>query len=251
MDKPLLDKTQIERIFQIVDAKAAAAGRQINLFVIGGAALVLTTDFRQSTGDIDVVAANFSTPNPSENLYFLHNAVAEISRRSGFEPYHELRSDDDFQKTLLDFESSYSLGALVRERRDSFDRFPLHSGGTTGEKTYGLNVFLLNKEMQLLLKLTRANPKEKDYDDMRHLCSDLGITGQAGLQKIWDANRSWLPLDYLMEGQNMKTGKIKVKWEDIVGHDDTSVASGHRPEPPKHGVHLGRIFASWIHRASV
>src|SRR5256714_15634154 len=154
---------------QLLDASdeiargAVAANTRIDIAVFGGSALMLASNFRFSTEDVDI--AEIGRPWPD----WLSDVVARISKRNGW-------SDHWLNDAVATF-----LSPLARSERDfvfmaSFPRATEHAG---------LRVFVPSARYMLALKLKalRVSKYEKgttDLADVASLLSVLGITDVEG-----------------------------------------------------------------------
>ena len=73
---PVFDRATLERAFERLGELAATADKRIDISVYGGSALVLTTDFRVSTQDIDAVFEHDRT--------FIRNAARSVANEFGW-----------------------------------------------------------------------------------------------------------------------------------------------------------------------
>lgn len=152
MAEPAFDKQLLETALRALGEEAVAAGKIIDITVYGGSSLVLATNFRVSTKDVDAVV--------QADERFLREATVRVGERlglpegwinDGVKTY--LAPNDDTAKTL-------------------FGTYP-------DETRPGLRVYVPTPEYLLAMKLMAmridAPSGAKDLDDILNLMSILGL----------------------------------------------------------------------------
>lgn len=147
-----LDRDTLERAFHRLGEFAALEQRIIEISVYGGSALVLTTNFRQATRDVDAV----------------FEADRDFVRRAGATVASELGLADDW---INDGVKGF-LSAADRESRRLFHSYPAETGP-------GLRVMVASPEylfaMKCLAMRSAAAERAEDVEDIRRLGSVLGV----------------------------------------------------------------------------
>jgi hypothetical protein len=142
-----------------VGRAAVEANARLDIAVFGGSALMLASNFRFGTEDVDI--AELGQPWPA----WLTDVVREVAQRSGW------------SEEWLNDGVTFHLSQLAVPARDlvSFGTFPRRS-----ERT-GVTVFVPTARYMLALKLKALRVSDfakgsKDIDDVRNLLAVLGIT---------------------------------------------------------------------------
>jgi hypothetical protein len=145
--------------FDRVGRAAVVAGTKLQIAVYGGSALMLASNFRFATEDVDI--AEIGQPWPD----WLSDIVARLAE------------ENSWSAAWLNDAVSFHLSALARADRDltAFGTFPRR-----GEQV-GLSVFVPTARYMLALKLKalRISDFEKgrqDMEDVAHLLQVLGIS---------------------------------------------------------------------------
>src|SRR5258708_5952481 len=145
--------------FDRIGYAAIDAGTKLQIAVYGGSALMLASNFRFGTEDVDI--AELGEPWPD----WLHNVVGKIAARN--------RWSDQW----LNDGVTFHLSALAVPARDlvAFGTFPRRS------EKIGITVFVPTARYMLALKLKALRVSDfakgsKDIDDVRNLLGVLGIT---------------------------------------------------------------------------
>jgi hypothetical protein len=149
-------KDDLASAFRELGELAVQAGKVVDLAVYGGSALMLVSNFRDSSWDIDAVAS------PDQN--FIRVAAATIAERRGW-PADWL---NDGVRTYL---SPLAEDASAHEL---FATYP-------AEAKPGLRVYVPTPEYMLAMKLMamRIEPLEgRDLDDILNLMEVVGIDGK-------------------------------------------------------------------------
>jgi hypothetical protein len=153
------DREQLLNALDEVGRAAIAAKARLDIAVYGGSALMLASNFRFGTEDVDI--AELGQPWPA----WLSDVVRKIAKRSGW------------SEEWLNDGVTFHLSSLAVPARDlvSFGTFPRR-----GEKT-GITVFVPTARYMLALKLKALRVSDfakgsKDIDDVRNLLGVLGIT---------------------------------------------------------------------------
>jgi len=153
------NRQQLLEAFDEIGSAAIAAGTRLDVAVYGGSALVLASNFRFSTEDVDI--AEIELPWPE----WLSNVVGQIARRNDW-------SDSWFNDAV-----SFHLSPLAEPTRDliAYGTFPR----TT--EAVGLTIFLPTPRYMLALKLKALRVSDftkgtQDMADVANLLHVLGIT---------------------------------------------------------------------------
>ena len=151
------NRDQLLAALNEIGAAAVEAGTRLDIAMFGGSALMLASNFRFSTEDVDI--AEIGRPWPD----WLSAVVARIASQNGW--------PDDW---LNDAVSTF-LSPLASSERDlvfmgTFPRATEHAG---------LRVFVPNASYMLALKLKalRVPPPDKGQSDLADVASLLGVLG--------------------------------------------------------------------------
>jgi hypothetical protein len=149
------DRDQLLDALNEIGAAAVVAGTRLDIAMFGGSALMLASNFRFSTEDVDI--AEIGRPWPD----WLSAVVARIASQNGW--------PDDWLNDAV----SIFLSPLARSERDfvfmgTFPRATEHAG---------LRVFVPNARYMLALKLKalRVSKYEKGTTDLADVASLLGV----------------------------------------------------------------------------
>ncbi|MBV8699732.1 MAG: hypothetical protein JOZ76_02730 [Bradyrhizobium sp.] len=152
------DRDALLDAFDGIGRAAVAAGTKLQIAVYGGSALMLASNFRFATEDVDI--AEIGQPWPA----WLSDIVERIARENGW------------SATWLNDAVSFHLSALAREARDltAFGTFPRLADDV------GLVVLVPTARYMLALKLKalRISDFEKgqqDMTDVAHLLKVLNL----------------------------------------------------------------------------
>jgi hypothetical protein len=148
------DRPTIEQAFERLGELAFSANKIVEISVYGGSALVLTTDFRVSTGDVDAL---FEADRP-----FIRKAAAMVADEFGWE---ETWINDGVKGFLSEHDGDADAKRLFRT-------YP-------GESGPGLRVFVATPDYLfamkcLAMRIGGTEPSE-DIEDIRRLGKLLGI----------------------------------------------------------------------------
>jgi hypothetical protein len=153
------DRKQLLDALNEVGRAAIAANARLDIAVYGGSALMLASNFRFGTEDVDIAELGEQWPD------WLKEAVSSIAGRNGW-------SED-----WLNDGVTFHLSSLAVRSRDlvAFGTFPFRA-----EKT-GITVFVPTARYMLALKLKALRVSDfakgsKDIDDVRNLLAVLNIT---------------------------------------------------------------------------
>jgi hypothetical protein len=153
------DRDALLDAFDRVGYAAIEAGTKLQIAVYGGSALMLASNFRFATEDVDIAEIGGKWPE------WLTSVVAAIAREKGW-------SEDWLNEAV-----TFHLSPLAELRRDHlpFGNFPRQSDGV------GLTIFIPTARYLLAMKLKslRIAHFEKgavDMADTTHLLQVLGIT---------------------------------------------------------------------------
>jgi hypothetical protein len=153
------DREQLLAAFDDIGTAAAAANTRLDIAVFGGSALMLASNFRFTTEDVDI--AELGVPWPQ----WLTDAVAQIAKRNGW-------SDTWFNDAV-----AFHLSGHARADRDMVEwrTFP------RSLEQVGLTVFVPTAEYMLALKLKAARVSDftkgtQDLNDLANLLRVLDIS---------------------------------------------------------------------------
>jgi len=145
--------------FDQIGRAAVAAGTRLQIAVYGGSALMLASNFRFATEDVDIAEIGQSWP------VWLSDVVERIAQ------------EKDWSATWLNDAVSFHLSALARADRDltAFGTFPRLA------EEVGLTVFVPSARYMLALKLKALRVSdfdrgEQDMADVAHLLKVLALT---------------------------------------------------------------------------
>jgi len=154
VSKPF-DRQTIEQAFERLGEIAAAASKVVEISVYGGSALVLTTDFRIATGDVDAL---FEAERP-----FIRKAAATVAEEFGWD---ETWINDGVKGFLSAHDSDKDAKALFRT-------YPAETGP-------GLRVFVATPHYLFAMKCLAMRiggiEHSQDIEDIRQLGALLNIT---------------------------------------------------------------------------
>jgi hypothetical protein len=199
-----LTRDDLVSAFRELGELAARAGKVIDLAVYGGSALMLVSNFRDSSWDMDAVAA----PNQD----FIREAALTVAQNRGWA--------DDW---LNDGVRTY-LSPLAEDTK-SYEFFATYPN----EATPGLRVFVPTPEYMLAMKLMalRVEPDGgKDLDDILCLMEVVGIAGQSDMV---EAAARFYP-------EAKISGKLRLALDDVWKAYQEKLARNEH-EPPRY---LGR-----------
>jgi hypothetical protein len=152
------DRDQLLGALDDVARAAVAAKTRLDIAVYGGSALMLASNFRFATEDLDI--AEIGKPWPE----WLSQVVAEIAVRNGW------------SESWLNDAVTFHLSPLAKPERDliPFGTFPRDNGDV------GLAISVPSARYMLALKLKALRIAETkgadDISDVANLLSALGIT---------------------------------------------------------------------------
>jgi hypothetical protein len=156
----VFDRTALEMAFEKLGELAVAAGKVIDISVYGGSALVLTTDFRVGTQDVDAVF--------EKDRRFVRNAAQIVAAEFGW-PSGWI---NDGVKGFLSAQDS------APDSKTLFRSYPSETGP-------GLRVFVATPSylfaMKCLAMRAAGVDRSEDIEDIGRLGATLGIAnaGQA------------------------------------------------------------------------
>ena len=153
------DREALLEAFDDIGRAAVQAGTKLQIAVYGGSALMLASNFRFATEDVDIADIGQAWPE------WLSAVVERIARKNGWSP------------TWLNDAVSPHLSQLAKADRDLtvYGNFPRRA------EHIGLVVFIPTARYMLALKLKalRVSDFEKgqqDMADVAHLLKVLGLT---------------------------------------------------------------------------
>lgn len=151
---------KLANAFSELGQMAHDAGRVIDIAVYGGSCLMLVSNFRIATADVDVVAAH--------DQEFLDSAAQLIAARHGWPPDW---LNDGVRTYLSPRVAGFAQHTLFRT-------YP-------SETAPGLRVFVPNAEYMLAMKLIalRIDPgsERKDLEDVLNLMQVVGLKDKADI----------------------------------------------------------------------
>lgn len=154
------DREALLDAFDRIGLAAVGVRTRLQIAVYGGSALMLASNFRFATEDVDIADIGSDWPD------WLKTVVAEIAHAKGW------------SEEWLNDAVSFHLSPLARTERDhfAFGHFPRRT-----DDEYGLTVLMPTARYQLALKLKSlrvANFKKGPLDlaDAGHLLKVVGVT---------------------------------------------------------------------------
>ncbi len=157
------DRHALLDAFDRIGHAAVAAGTRLQIAVYGGSALMLASNFRFATEDVDIADIGRDWPD------WLKAVVAEIARDKGW-------SEDWFNDGV-----SFHLSPLAQEQRDhlAFGTFPRRS------ESVGLTVLIPTARYLLAMKLKslRISDFKKGALDMIDTANLLRVVGIADVEQ--------------------------------------------------------------------
>ena len=168
----MLDKAKLETAFELLAKKCKEnnISSPINLYVVGGASILINFDFRKATLDVDAYC---------DKIDELKDIIVEISL--------ELYLDDDWINDDFINTPSYSdkiveLSVLYK----SFDNV--------------IYVYTLEPKYMIAMKLKSSRPDGGDLDDIKRMIFELKLSGvELSFDEIMEA------YDYLYYGDRSYT----------------------------------------------
>jgi hypothetical protein len=159
MDAPKpFDRTTLEEAFERLGEKAVEAGKVVEISVYGGSALVLTTNYRISTQDVDAVF--------EKDRAFVNRAAEQIATEFG---WHADWLNDGVKGFLSTRDTDPDAKALFRT-------YP-------SEARSGLRVFVASPTylfaMKCLAMRIGGAEQNEDVQDIRQLGNILGVANAA------------------------------------------------------------------------
>jgi hypothetical protein len=187
-DSKPFDRATIELAFVRLGDMARKAGKIVEISVYGGSALVLTTDFRIGTQDVDPVFENDRT--------FVRQSAATIAEEFGW-------SSDWINDGVKGFLSAQDAN---RESKVLFRTYP-------SEDEPGLRVFVATPEYLFAMKCLAMRlggvQENSDIADIRKLGAELGVRSA---QDAFEVVSRYYPLARL-------SPKTQFGLEEIFGAD--------------------------------
>jgi hypothetical protein len=153
------DRDALLDAFDQIGRAAVVAGTKLQIAVYGGSALMLASNFRFATEDVDIAEIGQTWPA------WLSDVVERIAR------------ENDWSATWLNDAVSFHLSALARDERDltAFGTFPRLADDV------GLAVLVPTARYMLALKLKALRVSDfdkgqQDMADVAHLLKVLRVT---------------------------------------------------------------------------
>ena len=159
----IFDRDELLAAFDEIGESAAANATQLHIAVYGGSALMLASNFRFSSEDVDV--SELPIPLPP----WLAATIARIASHRGWSP--------DWFNDSVAFHLS-QVATLARDHLE-FGSFPRHGGRP------GLFVYVPTPHYMLALKLKAVRVLDptkgpQEAEDIRNLLKVTGISDPAG-----------------------------------------------------------------------
>lgn len=166
------DRTTLEKAFTRLGDMVAAESKRVDISIYGGSALVLTTDFRIGTQDVDAVF--------EDDRAFIRKAARAVGEELG---WPDTWINDGVKGFLSAHDSDPDAKALFRS-------YPSETGP-------GLRVFVATPAylfaMKCLAMRTAGGERTADIDDIRRLGAVLRIAttadALAAVMRYYPANR--------------------------------------------------------------
>jgi hypothetical protein len=201
---PIFTKAELSNALHELGQLCVEAGKVIDIALYGGSCLILVSNFRFSSEDVDAVAL--------EDQAFVDQAAREIATRHGW-PTDWL---NDGVRTYL------SPAVDSHDAHELFATYP-------EESSPGLRVYVPTPEYMLAMKLMAlriAPTAGKDLDDIINLLQIVGIESKA---QIVDFAARFYP-------EARMSGKLRLALDDLWNSYRTKLMSAAH-EPPEY---LGR-----------
>jgi hypothetical protein len=167
------NRDELLAAFDAIAQAAVAAGTRLDIAVFGGSALLLASNFRFSTEDVDI--AEIARPWP----HWLSEVVAAIAKRNGW-----------LEDWLNDAITSF-LSAQAQPQRDLI---PWGTFPRAADKS-GLRVFVPSARYLLALKLKalRVAKFEKGSKDIADVAGLLGVLAITQAEQAIDILKEYYP----------------------------------------------------------
>ena len=177
--------------------KAAALGLHTDIYVYGGAGLLLSRIFRRAASDVDAYI------HDNDDRVALTMLADEVAAERGIpqaasEPWLEA--------------NNLNLSDFMPVRGDFFS--PLPRRGMTPND--GLRIHILKPDAQLAFKLIRMSPTSRDFGDMSALRDFLGLADAGALARVWQRASRYLPI---IATEHVTEATIKRRWLELDTHD--------------------------------
>jgi hypothetical protein len=201
---PTFTKAELSEALHELGQFCVEAGKVIDMAIYGGSCLILVSNFRLGSEDVDAVAL--------EDQAFVDDASRKIATRHGW-PEDWL---NDGVRTYL------SSAVEGRQAHELFATYP-------DESNPGLRVYVPTPEYMLAMKLMAlriAPTGGKDLDDIVNLLQIVGLESKA---KIVEFAARFYP-------EARISGKLRLALDDLWYNYEAKIASPP-DEPPKY---LGR-----------
>lgn len=150
MSEPLIEREQVVEALRRVGDKVYRHGKRADVFVFGGAAMVLAYKVRPATRDVDAIF------EPDDEV---RQAAIEVA------------AEMDLPRYWLNNQGSSYVSALRGDLHPIILDEP------------GIRVMAASKELALAMKLGSAR-REQDLPDIRWLMSELGISALDDARRI-------------------------------------------------------------------
>jgi hypothetical protein len=186
-------KDDLASAFRELGDLAATAGKVIDLAVYGGSALMLVSNFRDSSWDIDAVAS------PDQN--FIRELAQTVAEKRGWPADWLNDGVRTYLSPLAEDEGAHELFATYPD-----------------ESRPGLRVYVPTAEYMLAMKLMamRIEPAGgKDLDDILNLMEVVGLTGKSDIVEVAAkfypeakiSGKLRLALDYVWQAYHAKRAR--------------------------------------------
>lgn len=193
-----LDKKTIEEAFDLVGSKAVERGIQTDIAVFGGSCLVLASDIREASGDIDAV---FDTRSRTA----LYEIVDEVA--------NEMRLPSDWMNEAV--RRSAPPPGEPQPPRIPYGDYPRNNTSACG-----LRVFLTTPEYMLAMKLLAQrgggiHEDEKAQSDRQDSLALIRVTGLDTKEKLQNLMRQFYPQIMGMRSPQLEQ-RLDIKMDDLL-----------------------------------
>ena len=211
--RTMLDRETIERAFDRIGSKAVRRGIQTEIAVYGGSCLVLASDMREASGDVDAV---FDVRSRSA-LYEMFDEVAR-----------ELRLPSDWMNE-----------AVRRSAPPQPPRIPYGDYPRDNTSGCGLRVFLPTPEYMLAMKLLAQrgggeHEEEKTQTDRSDSLALMRITGLDTKEKLQNLMETYYPMIMGMRSPQLAQ-RLEIKMDDLLDEQRTAIAAAIPTWTPRRG----------------
>lgn len=172
------NREDIEKLFMALSEELARNSKtksRYSLYLTGGGAVMLSTDIRRTTTDIDVVF--------NKNEHFIHECAINVSENLGI--------GRGWCNDMVAKSNSYTPAVIFN---------------STLYNSYGcLDVYIVNADLLLCMKLISF--RDKDMQDIQYLIKHLG---ESGVEVTIDLLNTWFDEYYEKYGKLPKFKKSAI-----------------------------------------